>query len=122
MLNRYVPIEHKNMALKSECEMCGSTDRLELHHIKPIALGGTNRPENLQTLCHDCHMAVHKIMKIPRERTRFAVAYMGNEKIIKNTPAGLRRLGVDINEVRYKMQTDKKNREFLQKVAEEASR
>jgi len=42
---------------KPSCEMCGSTKRLDVHHrdgnIKNNAL------ENLQTLCHTCHMKWH---------------------------------------------------------------
>jgi 5-methylcytosine-specific restriction endonuclease McrA len=41
------------------CRQCGSTDRLEVHHIKPLAEGGDRYElSNLTTLCHDCHVAV----------------------------------------------------------------
>lgn len=36
------------------CLKCGSTDWLVVDHIKPLALGGTNDYENLQTLCRTC--------------------------------------------------------------------
>lgn len=32
---------------------------LEVHHIKPLVLGGSNLPENLITLCHNCHVKSH---------------------------------------------------------------
>lgn len=32
---------------------------LELHHIIPVSQGGMDNPENLITLCRDCHKAVH---------------------------------------------------------------
>jgi len=39
------------------CEMCGSEQNLDAHHkdgnIK------NNTPENIQTLCHSCHMKLH---------------------------------------------------------------
>ena len=40
---------------------CSSTYRLEVHHIVPRSQGGTNKPENLTTLCwwHH-HVAVHR--------------------------------------------------------------
>ncbi|MDE0287533.1 MAG: HNH endonuclease signature motif containing protein [bacterium] len=40
---------------------CTSTYRLEVHHIVPRSQGGTNKPENLTTLCwwHH-HVAVHR--------------------------------------------------------------
>lgn len=34
------------------CVKCGSTDRLEVDHIVDP---DDHRPENLQTLCHECH-------------------------------------------------------------------
>jgi len=38
---------------------CGRTRFLEVHHIKPRHLGGTNKPENLTTLCGSCHRLWH---------------------------------------------------------------
>jgi 5-methylcytosine-specific restriction endonuclease McrA len=32
---------------------------LALHHVIYRSEGGQNTPENLITLCHDCHMEVH---------------------------------------------------------------
>ena len=40
------------------CGCCGSTERLELHHIIPMAEGGTEDFYNLLYLCHDCHMKI----------------------------------------------------------------
>lgn len=39
------------------CVVCGSTHRLEIDHIVPIALGGDNSIDNGQALCHKCHRA-----------------------------------------------------------------
>ncbi len=33
------------------CEICGEKDRLEIHHINPVANGRNNRTENLVRLC-----------------------------------------------------------------------
>jgi 5-methylcytosine-specific restriction endonuclease McrA len=41
-----------------------SNGRCEVHHIKPVSEGGSDAPENLTTLCTDCHLAVHG--KAPR--------------------------------------------------------
>jgi len=38
-----------------ECQNCGTSERLELHHIIPLMDGGTNEPWNLMTLCESCH-------------------------------------------------------------------
>jgi len=35
----------------------------QLHHIIPFAAGGPNHPDNLVTLCNDCHTLAHKQMK-----------------------------------------------------------
>jgi HNH endonuclease len=43
------------------CEQCGSTQRLEVHHIRQIAHGGSlTDPANLRTLCADCHAKIPK--------------------------------------------------------------
>lgn len=39
-----------------ECVYCHATDKpLEVDHIRPIALGGTDTPENLVAACEDCN-------------------------------------------------------------------
>ncbi|MGD9548135.1 MAG: HNH endonuclease [Candidatus Krumholzibacteriia bacterium] len=39
---------------------CMNTRFLEVHHVLPRARGGTNRPDNLITLCSACHRHVHE--------------------------------------------------------------
>lgn len=43
---------------KTRCANCGSTERLEWHHMIPASLGGTAEEYNMICLCHDCHQAV----------------------------------------------------------------
>lgn len=38
-----------------ECHICGTTEKLNVHHIIPIMSGGTNDKWNLMTLCVSCH-------------------------------------------------------------------
>lgn len=46
--------------IKSKCDICGINDQsLELHHIIPVMCGGTNNEDNIQMLCHKCHMEAH---------------------------------------------------------------
>ena len=44
------------------CEQCGSEGRLtpaeEVHHILPLASGGTNDEGNLMALCKSCHSRI----------------------------------------------------------------
>ncbi|MDC0763509.1 HNH endonuclease [Brevibacillus sp. AG] len=46
--------------LPKECQNCGSVEYLDIHHIVPLANGGTNRLTNLCTLCAECHGKVHQ--------------------------------------------------------------
>jgi hypothetical protein len=47
------------------CQRCGAKGGpegnadLEVHHITPVAKGGTDGSENLETLCSDCHNQSH---------------------------------------------------------------
>lgn len=43
----------------NKCVNCGSQDRVEFHHIVPVALGGTDTPSNVVPLCYKCHKAAH---------------------------------------------------------------
>jgi hypothetical protein len=52
-------IEKREISLGNECYNCGSTENIELHHIVPLKLGGTNNISNIAVLCHKCHMASH---------------------------------------------------------------
>lgn len=41
-----------------QCKNCGSQTALEIHHIIPVSSGGESTPENLCTLCNDCHLEI----------------------------------------------------------------
>lgn len=41
------------------CQNCGSHEHLEVHHIRHRSDGGSDRPGNLITLCHECHWRHH---------------------------------------------------------------
>lgn len=44
-----------------ECQECGTKEgKLHVHHIVFRSNGGTNSPDNLITLCTDCHEKVHR--------------------------------------------------------------
>jgi len=44
------------------CERCKTNGKItpadEVHHIKPLALGGTNAEDNLMSLCKSCHSEI----------------------------------------------------------------
>lgn len=42
------------------CQICGEKDsKFEVHHIQFRSKGGSNRMDNLVTLCRDCHKQIH---------------------------------------------------------------
>jgi len=43
------------------CVICGTNKNLEHHHIKPIAMGGTDHQHNFLTLCTEHHAMIHQI-------------------------------------------------------------
>lgn len=56
----------RNRFCKDYCELCLSMkedlvlpDTLEIHHVLEVQHGGSDEPENLQTLCTGCHKMVH---------------------------------------------------------------
>ncbi len=59
--SRYIPAAIRVDVLSRDgykCVFCGRTSqeiRLEIDHIFPFSQGGSNKPDNLQTLCIDCN-------------------------------------------------------------------
>ena len=50
------------------CRRCGRAGRLEVHHIKRLADGGShNGPHNLETLCSTCHVDLHRRPRTARQ-------------------------------------------------------
>jgi hypothetical protein len=43
-----------------KCADCGGVKMLDVHHITPMALGGSNDLDNLILLCRSCHGKRHK--------------------------------------------------------------
>jgi 5-methylcytosine-specific restriction endonuclease McrA len=60
-VDRIVGREHGRIRLRilvrdgAACVKCGCGMNLEVDHIVPLALGGSNSSLNLQTLCRSCH-------------------------------------------------------------------
>ena len=53
-----------------KCRVCGKSPRkdtsvrLEVHHVRRRADGGSDTPDNVVTLCHECHEAHHQKKKV----------------------------------------------------------
>ena len=41
------------------CQSCGSTAKLEVHHMQLRSQLGEDSEKNLITLCHQCHATLH---------------------------------------------------------------
>jgi len=51
-------IRKMQLARQPECRRCGSRQRLQVDHVRPISKGGAKLDlANLQTLCIHCHAA-----------------------------------------------------------------
>lgn len=48
------------------CSVCGSTEDLQVDHIIPIGLGGTDSQSNWQVLCKTCHKAKGDISTVKK--------------------------------------------------------
>jgi len=55
-----------------QCRVCKSIKELEVHHIKLVSKGGTDKISNLMTLCKTCHWNHHnKDLKLPKQKNNF---------------------------------------------------
>jgi hypothetical protein len=43
-----------------QCKDCGDREKLQVHHLLSIEDGGTNKLDNLVTLCLPCHIKRHE--------------------------------------------------------------
>jgi hypothetical protein len=55
-----------------KCRVCGTSDELQVHHIKAKSKGGTDRLSNLMTLCKTHHWEHHNNgLKLPKQKSGF---------------------------------------------------
>lgn len=50
----------------TSCMNCGNGGSLHLHHVVPLAIGGTNNVSNLVILCTECHARAHNSSNLIR--------------------------------------------------------
>ena len=78
------PVRRRIEGEKIRCEKCRSTADLEWHHVVPFSEGGSDTDENLQVLCHPCHVALHRRLDNYREAGRWGglvSAYLREERL-----------------------------------------
>ena len=55
-INNWSKIRRKVLArCKNKCTICGSDEKLEVHHIISVSNGGTMNLQNLTAVCFTCH-------------------------------------------------------------------
>lgn len=77
-LSELYPIDWDEIRMRAleragyQCEECGATEKLQVHHIIPLSKGGSNDLSNLKVLCERCHALKHPhlIYKVIRESKR----------------------------------------------------
>lgn len=52
-------VEYINERDNYKCQECGSDNRISVHHKIPLFKGGSNKEDNLVTLCPKCHSKAH---------------------------------------------------------------
>lgn len=63
------------------CNRCSLTTNLHVHHKLPLSFGGTNKLNNLEVLCEECHQKIHK-HKLVFETTKDIDNYGFDTKIL----------------------------------------
>jgi 5-methylcytosine-specific restriction endonuclease McrA len=58
------------------CQNCGTSERLQVHHIRSRSALGDDAAANLITLCGDCHRLVHE-----PEKKRFRVCLETSNRV-----------------------------------------
>ena len=46
------------------CQVCGSMQHLQVHHLKFRSQSGGDEGQNLITLCADCHEQIHRSSRV----------------------------------------------------------
>ena len=60
--------------LDRTCAYCGTEKKLDIHHVMPLYLGGTDRLNNFELICGRCHREIHKQLEYifpTRKLTKF---------------------------------------------------
>ena len=53
---RWKKLRARIISRDGACVWCGSQEQLQVDHIMPRVMGGTNAEENLQVLCKTCNL------------------------------------------------------------------
>ncbi|MBF0239937.1 MAG: HNH endonuclease [SAR324 cluster bacterium] len=57
-----------------KCRVCKTEANLQVHHLQPRSVGGTDKLSNLMTLCLECHRRHHQEgLRLPKQKSAFYV-------------------------------------------------
>jgi hypothetical protein len=62
-INKTIPQKTKSIVLKRDggkCKICGKSNNINFHHIKPKAENGNHDVSNIILVCNACHSLVHQ--------------------------------------------------------------
>lgn len=75
------------------CQSCGSKPDapsiLEVHHVRPWLQGGRHNDGNLVVLCKNCHLLIHKWLRLPRLVERVSSLHTRTEELLRGDTDGL---------------------------------
>lgn len=97
------------------CVACGSANQLTVDHIKPVSVGGSNEPGNLQTMCHNCNTRKGNYMPTWFERY-FPIITHKQGHNLKNEMLGAMVSKDGLLEKRFQSMMDKRLAEIQPKV------
>lgn len=56
---KHIKAQKEGKSRDGFCQLCGSTQNLEGHHIFDVQFGGAANKDNIVSLCDKCHDKVH---------------------------------------------------------------
>lgn len=96
----YAKREQRRMIDKSRCRTCGSTERLECHHVTYERFGDEDVENDLITLCHECHEAVTAVIRRRRYSARdYKVEILESKKEIPHVARKSISIEVSVSDV-----------------------
>jgi len=95
------------------CQLCGRSTpdvKLELDHIKPVAEGGTDNPENLRTTCYACNRGRGALMSSKPPRLGGKLDHAARKSALANHIYGLLMKwgGLRVRDIAYMVQMPEK--------------
>jgi HNH endonuclease len=75
---------------------CYARRELELHHLMPVARGGSNSENNLITLCNRCHTYIERKYAVGLDILDVMIRIVSDKDIIDNPKKSSRLIGVSV--------------------------